>query len=262
MSKIILVTGGFDPLHSGHLSMFKSASELGTLVVGLNSDEWLTRKKGMPFLNINERLKIINSLKDVSLCLEFDDSDGSAINAIKRTIEMYKNFDIVFANGGDRNSENIPEYEFCKSNNVEMIFGVGGENKQNSSSWILSNWIYQNLEKRIWGSFKTLYTNEEKVKVKELTILPSKSISLQRHQHRNEYWVVISGNAKVQINNKESFLKKDQSILIKPNTIHKLTNIGNDNLVVLEVQHGECCNEIDIERFEDKRKNDDYFLAV
>lgn len=250
MRKIILVTGGFDPLHSGHLSMFKSASELGSLVVGLNSDEWLTKKKGMPFLNIGERLKIINSLKDVSLCLEFNDSDGSAIDAIKRTIEMFKDYDIVFANGGDRTLENIPEYDFCKSNNVEMIFGVGGESKQNSSSWILSNWIYQNSEKRKWGFFKTLYTNEEKVKVKELTISPSESISLQRHQHRNEYWVIISGYAKVQTDNIETFLKKEESILIKPNTIHKLTNVGSDNLVVLEVQHGEMCNEMDIERIE------------
>lgn len=251
MHKVILVTGGFDPLHSGHVSLIKSASQFGSVVVGLNSDEWLTAKKGIPFLNITERLTILNSLKDVMLCLEFDDSDGTAINALKKTMEMFPNSQVVFANGGDRTSKNIPEYNFCVDNNIEMLFGVGGENKQNSSSWILSNWVNKNFEKRNWGSFKTIYTYDEKIKVKVLHIDPDKSISLQRHKLRKEYWIIIAGLAMVRYNNKKKILKEGDSILIQPNTIHKLTNISSKALEVLEIQHGIKCNENDIERLKD-----------
>ena len=107
---IVLVTGGFDPLHSGHIAYFKAARALGDqLVVGLNSDNWLARKKGRAFMPFNERLSIIRHLNMVNWVIDFNDDDGSAIHAIRKVKEEYPKNQIIFANGGDRTVDNIPE---------------------------------------------------------------------------------------------------------------------------------------------------------
>lgn len=138
--KIILVTGGFDPLHIGHIEYFKSAAALGDkLVVGLNSDEWLIRKKGKWFMDWENRASIISELKCVDYVIDFDDIDGSAIDAIKKCLKKFPGSTVVFANGGDRGKDNIPEMQF-ESPLVEYTFGVGGSDKKNSSSWILKRW--------------------------------------------------------------------------------------------------------------------------
>ncbi len=137
MKKIVLVTGGFDPLHSGHIEYFKAARQLGDkLVVGLNSDEWLSRKKGKAFMPFNERLAIISHLNMVDSVISFIDLDGSAIQAIKNVQIMFPDDQIIFANGGDRTANNIPE---IIEKNVIFVFGVGG-NKKTSSSELLRNW--------------------------------------------------------------------------------------------------------------------------
>lgn len=142
--RVVLVTGGFDPLHSGHIAYFAAAKKLGdVLIVGVNSDEWLVRKKGKPFMPWGERALIVSQLKMVDGIRHFDDSDGSARDAIRKVLENYPNDDIVFANGGDRKLDNIPEMD-VESNRLEFVFGVGGDDKKNSSSWILEN--YKNGE--------------------------------------------------------------------------------------------------------------------
>ena len=140
MTTVTLVTGGFDPLHSGHIAYFKAAREFGnTLCVGVNSDDWLTRKKGKPFMNVGERMSIIKELKCVDVAIEFRDNDDSACDAIKMALEVYDN--VLFCNGGDRGSVNTPEYSRYKDNKrVEFKFGVGGDDKKNSSSSILERW--------------------------------------------------------------------------------------------------------------------------
>jgi len=141
--KIILVTGGFDPLHSGHIKYFQSAKKLGDkLIVGVNSDAWLTRKKGKPFMPVWERVAVVSELKCVDQVVFFDDFydiDGSTKKFIQETLDLYPTDEIVFANGGDRTKDNIPEMEI-QNPRLSFAFGVGGENKQNSSSWILNNW--------------------------------------------------------------------------------------------------------------------------
>ena len=141
MKKIVIATGGFDPIHSGHIQYLKRAKELGNILyVGVNSDEWLVRKKGRPFMRSSERLKIIQELKFVDYTISFNDDDGSAKNAIKLIREMHPNDHIIFANGGDRTKENIPEMDVntdLRYTPVEFVFGIGGTNKTNSSSWIL-----------------------------------------------------------------------------------------------------------------------------
>ena len=140
MDNLVLVSGGFDPLHSGHIRFFKAAKELGSkLCVGLNSDDWLTRKKGKPFMPMEDRIAIIKELKMVDVAIEFIDKDDSANDAIAMTLQIYD--DIIFANGGDRHTDNTPEFDkYGNNNRVTFAWGVGGIGKQQSSSWILKAW--------------------------------------------------------------------------------------------------------------------------
>ena len=141
MSDIVLVTGGFDPIHSGHITYLEEASRLGKkLVVGLNSDEWLIRKKGKFFLPFEERKSVLDSIRYVDEVMSFNDDDDTANNAIYKLIKQ-TNIKVIFANGGDRTDKNIPEYKvYCNTTWVQFVFGVGGSDKKNSSSKILANW--------------------------------------------------------------------------------------------------------------------------
>ena len=140
MRTIVLVTGGFDPMHSGHIAYLKAARELGdALIVGLNSDEWLKRKKGLYFMSADDRRAVLEELKSVDAVIEFDDEDGTAIDAIKWTLAVHPGDKVIFANGGDRTLDNIPEM-VVQSERLEFVFGVGGEDKKNSSSWILEEY--------------------------------------------------------------------------------------------------------------------------
>ena len=143
METVVLVTGGFDPLHSGHLAYFKAAKKLGDkLIVGINSDSWLERKKGKNFLPLSERYEIVSALKYVDNCILFNDEDDTAIEAIRNVIMLYPFDRIIFANGGDRVEGNTPEEDAKLFPEKEIIFqyGVGGLDKKNSSSWILQKW--------------------------------------------------------------------------------------------------------------------------
>ena len=140
--KVSLVTGGFDPIHSGHIAYFERAKDLSDyLVVGLNTNEWLTRKKGQYFLPWIERAEIIRHLDVVDAVITVeDDEHGSACHAIERCLEIAQT--VVFANGGDRGKGNTPEMDkFGDDPRVEMEFGVGGTDKKNSSSWLLHNYF-------------------------------------------------------------------------------------------------------------------------
>ena len=249
--KIVIVTGGFDPIHSGHIALLKEAKNLGhALAVGLNSDEWLRRKKGHEFMPWSERSAIIENLKMVDVVFSFDDSDGSAIDAIKRVKEVYPDDEIIFANGGDRTKDNIPEMVF---EDVEFVFGVGGEDKKNSSSWILDEWKSPKTA-RPWGYYRVLHDDGPCVKVKELTVDPGKSLSMQRHKHRFEHWFVTEGTATINTLDEDEnvvmkkFVMKNMQTYIDKEEWHQLVNKSNTPLKVIEIQFGENCVEEDIER--------------
>jgi len=245
--KIVLITGGFDPIHSGHLAYIESAKKLGDqLVVGLNSDAWLTRKKGRPFMPFVERQAIVSRLKGVDWTLQFNDDDGTAKDAIRKIRLNYPSNKIIFANGGDRTKENIPEMDII-DDNVEFVFGIGGENKQNSSSWILEEWKTPKTI-RPWGYYRVLHTVGNNVKVKELTVDPGKSLSMQRHRYRSELWFVAEGVAG---NNWEfggETIKPYKTEIINPNEWHQLHNSTDKPLKIIEIQYGDRCDEEDIER--------------
>ncbi len=146
---ISLVTGGFDPLHSGHISYFKRAKDLSNyLVVGINTEEWLTRKKGQYFQSWKERAEIIRHLDMVDAVISWNDEDDSACGAIAKCLEIAQT--VVFANGGDRGKDNTPEIDkYDNHPNVQFAWGVGGDDKMNSSSWILHG--YFERQKKLLG---------------------------------------------------------------------------------------------------------------
>ena len=139
--KVSLVTGGFDPIHSGHLRYFERAKDFSNyLIVGLNGDPWLKRKKGQYFQCWTERADIIRHLDMVDAVISWDDSDDTAKGAIRKCLEISKQ--VVFCNGGDRGKTNTPEVDkYGEDPRVEFQFGIGGNDKKNSSSWILRGYF-------------------------------------------------------------------------------------------------------------------------
>jgi len=254
MKKIVLVTGGFDPLHSGHIAYFTAARELGDiLIVGANSDEWLRRKKGQEFMHWEERANILSAIKDVHRVINFNDSDNSAKDAIRKVRQIYPHDQIVFANGGDRTKTNILEMEVLEEMlHLEFVFGVGGTNKSNSSSWILEEWKAPKTE-RTWGYYRVLH-DVPGTKVKELTIMPGQSISLQRHARRHEFWHITQGNCLVEQRMPSGYalpnveLSKHSQLVIPQNDWHRLHNPFDVQCQLIEIQYGTECNEEDIER--------------
>jgi len=252
MKKIVVVSGGFDPIHSGHIRMIKEARLLGDLlIVGINSDEWLARKKGRAFMPWNERLCVLNNLSSVDEVYTFDDDDGTACHLLQQVRAHYPNDKIIFANGGDRTQANIPEMD-VDDNNLQFAFGVGGFNKANSSSWILEEWKSPKTE-RPWGYYRVLH-DVPGTKVKELTVLPGQQLSMQRHQDRAEHWHVAEGTATVYGINRKSdaeLLGKfgpHTHIHINCNEWHQLCNETDHPLKIVEIQYGNNCVEEDIER--------------
>lgn len=253
MTTIVVVSGGFDPVHSGHIRLIKEARQLGDmLIVGINSDEWLARKKGRAFMPWQERLCVLNNLSSVDEVYTFDDDDGTACHLLEQVRAHYPNATIIFANGGDRTDKNIPEMNFTDSN-IKFVFGVGGFDKSNSSSWILQEWKAPKTE-RAWGYYRVLHEAGAQVKVKELTVEPGQRLSMQRHQHRAEHWFVSEGTATVYTINRKSDAEllgefsTHQHIHIDRDQWHQLCNETDRPLRVVEIQYGTACMEEDIER--------------
>lgn len=261
MRKAVLVTGGFDPLHSGHIEYFKAARKLGDcLIVGINSDDWLIRKKGRPFMPFKERASIIKELACVDEVIAFNDNDDSANCAIMLVLSTKSTrWKLVFANGGDRTNTTTPEYKMYGDHpSVEFAFGVGGTIKKNSSSWILKNWeksisdIYWPTVERAWGSYTVLDSSSNWL-TKNLTINQGASLSDQKHQHRSEHWHIVSGMLHVSLQYPDGEIRNQlfysgESFDIPANTWHKVHNAGETVANVVEVWLGNILTEDDIER--------------
>lgn len=246
---IVVFTGGFDPIHSGHIEAIKEAQQYGRVIIGLNSDDWLARKKGKPFMPFVERKAILDQFKNVLCVLEFDDSDNTACDAIKQARKLFPNQKVIFVNGGDRTSENIPEMDAFKEDPlVEFKFGIGGDYKKNSSSSILDKWLNDSVD-RGWGFYTTYYKNPNgSLKVKRLVVEPGKSLSMQKHFNRSEVWFVEEGVATVRGETTEFTIDKYKGAHIDVEEWHQLINNTDEPLSIVEIQYGKYCDESDIER--------------
>lgn len=276
--KVMILSGGFDPIHSGHIELMENAKQMADyLVVCVNSDEWLKKKKGINFLPLEERMKIIQNIKFVDDVITFpDDEYGSAVNGIKLVVEKYKDkfkdytlwgdgeiysektleTVFIFGNGGDRNSKSTPsqEQKYCDENGIELIWNLGGD-KCNSSSWILNryrDWHFE-MTDRPWGNYKVVYQDSNK-KVKVIEVMPRQSLSLQSHQQRSEHWVVVEGIAEVYIETEKykhhEIVERNESIYVPLGAKHKLYNNTDQILQIVEVQVGDYLGEDDIERYD------------
>ena len=258
--KVSVASGGFDPIHSGHIAYLNAAKKQGdTLIVALNSDAWLANKKGQPFMSFEERKTILENLSCVDEVISFlDDELGSCINALAAIKQKYPNEHIIFCNGGDRNDSNIPEMSI---KGIDFRFGIGGEDKKNSSSWILKNWQGES-EERVWGKFFNLY-KDHKMKLKELIINSRKGMSLQRHYKRDEIWFVSKGECIVKHKSlcskdyDEHHLKQHDVFKVSQEEWHQIYNPFKEECRIIEIQYGEETSEEDIERLEFYKGNNE-----
>lgn len=124
----VMVSGGFDPIHAGHIRMIRHAAQFGDVIVVANSDAWLYRKKGFIFMEWERRVEILNAIKGVILVDSVDDSDGTVCEAIRR---LKPNF---FANGGDRGRSNTPEQTVCEKLGIGLLWSIGGDENLDRSS--------------------------------------------------------------------------------------------------------------------------------
>jgi len=251
--KTVLVTGGFDPLHSGHIEYFKAAKQLGDkLVVGLNSDTWLVNKKGRPFMPFHERAAIVKELACVDeVILVKDDDTGGTTQAIGYLLATHRG-KLIVANGGDRVDGSIPEQAtYGNHPDVEFVFGVGGEDKKNSSSWILKEWSQPTTE-RAWGRY-TVLDKGDGWQVKQLEFDAGKALSDQRHFTRSEHWHVVEGNVEITLQydgeEKHTYVVgQGHSLDIPALCWHKAVNNDEKTVRVIEVWLGNELTEKDIER--------------
>lgn len=245
----VVISGGFDPIHIGHLRMIQEASKLGNkLIVIANSDRFLIDKKGYAFMSIEERIEILEGFEGVDKAVESIDKDMT----VCKTIEwLAQEEDIAcFANGGDRKNEaDIPETIICSKYNIEMEFNVGGGKIQSSSSLVGGEVI------KPWGSYKTFEKGEGYL-LKRMTVNPGEILSLQSHNHRSEFWYVAEGIATVECDESVFDIKEYESASIPLNSKHRLSNNSDKVLKVIEVQIGNILSEDDITRYEDRYERD------
>ena len=137
--KLVMVSGGFDPVHIGHVRMFNEAKALGDeLVVVINNDNWLKFKKGFTFMSELDRKEIIEAFDAVDKVLLTSHEEATDDISVCKELEQIR--PDIFANGGDRKAGNIPEYDLCEKLGIKMVFNVGEGGKVRSSSDLVKNW--------------------------------------------------------------------------------------------------------------------------
>ena len=204
----------------------------------------------MPF---EERAAIIKELSCVDEVIGFNDDDGTACNAIGQVLATKgSSWQLIFANGGDRKNTNTPEYKtYGLDTDVKFVFGIGGDDKKNSSSWILKAWSQPTTE-RAWGKY-TVLDKGDGWQVKQLEFDVGRALSDQRHFKRSEHWHVVDGVITMLLEDRNGvrsshLLVPGDSIDIPVGYWHKAINSDNKTARVIEVWMGNELTEDDIER--------------
>ena len=248
----VAVSGGFDPLHVGHVRMLQEARQLGDkLVVIINNDHWLRSKKGFVFMPEKERAELIRAFSFVDKVVltdhKKDDDDRSVVRSLRKVKPH------IFANGGDRVNTNTPEVQACKELGIKMVFGVGQGGKVQSSSWMIRDAIRASARGvRPWGEFYS-WNKGPGWYLKTIHIKPRKRLSLQYHNQRSEYWMLVEGDAIATTRTEggeltQTKLRKNELFHVPLGTHHRLESKKGG--VVVEIAMGDF-DENDIVRIED-----------
>jgi D-beta-D-heptose 7-phosphate kinase/D-beta-D-heptose 1-phosphate adenosyltransferase len=248
----VAVSGGFDPLHIGHVRLFKAARALcDKLVVILNNDNWLRAKKGFTFMSQRERAEIIRSFTFVDKVVITDHKKNDPDTSISRTLEKIQ--PAIFANGGDRkNVKDIPEAAVCKKYGIKMVFNVGHGGKVQSSSWMIEA-ARKPASKTVrpWGEYFA-WDKGKGWNLKTIYIKPQSRLSLQYHHHREEWWLLVQGDAQATTgkggDSQTIELKKGEVFRVGKKQVHRLSSKKGG--IVVEVAYGDF-DEADIVRLED-----------
>lgn len=250
---VVAVSGGFDPLHIGHIRMFRKAKALGdTLVVILNNDNWLRTKKGYAFMPEKERAEIIRFLPFVDAVVLTDHKPSDPDTSVQRALEKLK--PSIFANGGDRKKmADIPEAKVCKELGIKMVFNVGEGGKIQSSSWMIQG-ASRPIKRtaRPWGEYYG-WDQGEGWNLKTIYIKPNSRLSLQYHHRREECWLLVDGDAIATLHNAKGKaervpLKKGVTYCVRKKQVHRLESKKGG--VIVEVAYGHF-DEEDIVRLDD-----------
>lgn len=248
----VAVSGGFDPLHIGHIRMMRDAKKLGDrLVVIINNDQWLYAKKGYAFMPQKERAEIIKELPFVDRVYITKHPRNPSDMSVREALRILR--PAIFANGGDRKKKSdIPEADVCAKLGIRMVFNVGTGGKVQSSSWMVrgaSRPVARTV--RPWGEYYG-WDDGKEWKLKTLYIKPRKRLSLQYHRHRAECWLLVSGDATATVHEKGAekrvALKKGEIFSVGKGQVHRLESKRGG--VVVEVAYG-AFDEADIVRLQD-----------
>lgn len=254
MPKVVAVSGGFDPIHIGHVRLMQEASQLGDeLVVIINNDNWLRHKKGFVFMPETERAELISHFPYVTRVVLTDHPEVITDRSVCSTLRELR--PDVFANGGDRGPDGdpVPEVLLCNELGIEMVYNVGSGGKVQSSSWMVDNSLdNKRTFQKPWGKYMN-HASGTGWHMKTLHLNPGSRLSLQRHQKREELWVLVEGDATACVGEEVETcedvpLVPGELMRIPKGHIHRLSSVGG--ATVVEVMRGEY-DEEDIERFVD-----------
>lgn len=244
--KWVAVSGGFDPIHIGHIRMIQQARKLGDrVVVILNNDNWLRDKKGFVFMSAKERAEVLMAC-GVDRVYITKHKAGDTDRSVNKALADLK--PAVFANGGDRKLGNIPEVEVCKKYNIEMAFNIGKGGKVQSSSWLTDAVRRSGIKTdRPWGSM-VLYAHGPNFWIKTLRMQPGQRTSLQKHKGRGELWMCIEGEVYAEVDGKTHEMRPFEVVNFKKGVVHRLGSTKGGTIV--ELAYGDC-DEADNTRLED-----------
>lgn len=247
----VAVSGGFDPLHIGHVRMFKAARELGDkLVVIVNNDYWLRAKKGFVFMPERERIELIRAFPFVDKVVLSDHTKNDSDMSVSRMLRKLK--PSTFANGGDRQQKNTPEDVICRKLGITRAYDVGSGGKVQSSSWMI-NAARRPASRTVrpWGEYYG-WDSGKGWNLKTIYIKPNKRLSLQYHRDREEWWLLVSGEANAVTEDAAGEhivpLRKGEVFRVLKGQVHRLSSKRGG--VIVEVAYGRF-DEEDIVRLQD-----------